>query len=142
MDKVKVAFVCIHNSCRSQMAEAIARDIASEVIEPFSAGTNIGDAINPDAVATISTLYGINMNTTQHPKMISDVPPVDIVVTMGCGVSCPSLYAPRRMDWGLDDPSGKPLEEFIMCAREIEKKINDLRDEIIRNAAPIEGTTD
>ncbi len=131
MDKVQVAFVCVHNSCRSQMAEAIARHLAPDVIEPFSAGTDIGDSINPDAVATIRDLYGIDMSTAQRPKTILELPAIDIVVTMGCGVSCPSLAAPRRMDWNLEDPSGKTSEEFIACARTIEEKVKALKGEIL-----------
>lgn len=116
------------------MAEAIARHIAPDFIEPYSAGTDIGDTINPDAIETIRDLFGIEMTLLQSPKTIFDLPLVDIVVTMGCGVSCPSLKAPRRMDWGLEDPTGKPREEFIACARTIEAKIKDLRDEIVLDA--------
>lgn len=131
MYKLKVAFICVHNSCRSQMAEAIARYIASDIFEPYSAGTEVAESINKEAVATIRELYGIDISETQHPKSIFELPAMDIVVTMGCGVACPSLPAPRRMDWGLEDPTGKPQEEFIARAQTIEQKMRELRAEII-----------
>jgi arsenate reductase len=105
-EKVKVAFVCVHNSCRSQMAEAIAKLIAADSFEAYSAGTEMKQ-INQDAVAVIQELYGINMSESQKPKLISDIPPVDIVVTMGCNVNCPYLPCKHREDWGLEDPTGK-----------------------------------
>ena len=89
--KPKVAFICVHNSCRSQMAEAISRILAAGTFEAFSAGTEIKKQINPDAVKVIKKLYGVDMSQNQRPKLLKEIPPVDIVVTMGCGV--PSLQA-------------------------------------------------
>lgn len=124
--KPKVAFICVHNSCRSQMAEALGRLYGSEIFESFSAGTETKSIINQDAVRIINNLYNIDMNLTQKSKIINDIPNVDIVVKMGCNVVCPYLPAKHIEDWGLDDPTGKGDEEFIKTAKLIEEKIKDL----------------
>lgn len=130
MKKPKVAFVCVHNSCRSQMAEAISKLKAADVFEAYSAGTETKPQINQDAVAIIKELYGVDMNATQHSKLISDIPEVDVVITMGCNVSCPSLPCKHREDWGLDDPTGKEKAEFVKTAKVIESNILVLMDKI------------
>ncbi len=130
MIKPKVAFVCVHNSCRSQMAEAISKLKASDVFEAYSAGTETKPQINQDAVAVIKELYGVDMNETQRSKLLADIPPVDVVITMGCNVSCPYLPCRHREDWGLDDPTGKPKEEFVMTAKTIEQKVMALKEKI------------
>lgn len=127
MEKPKVAFICVHNSCRSQMAEAIAKIKAADVFDAYSAGTEIKDRINPDAVETIKRLYGVDMEKTQKPKLLADLPPVDIVITMGCNVSCPYLPCKFREDWGLEDPTGKGPEEFEKTAYIIENKVTQLK---------------
>jgi arsenate reductase (thioredoxin) len=124
--KPNVAFICTHNSCRSQMAEAISKLIAADAFEAYSAGTEIKKQINPDAVNVIKTLYGVDMTNSQHPKLLSDLPPVDIVITMGCGVQCPYLPSKHREDWGLEDPTGKSEDEFIKAASMIESKVKEL----------------
>lgn len=128
--KPKVAFICVHNSCRSQMAEAITKALAGDVFEACSAGTEKKDTINPDAVAMIKELYGVDMTETQRPKLLSDIPPVDVVVTMGCNVECPYLPCKHREDWGLDDPTGKGRMAFIHTAELIEEKVLELRDRL------------
>lgn len=128
--KPKVAFVCTHNSCRSQMAEAISKLIASDTFDVYSAGTEVKTQINPNAVKTIQRLYGVDMTQTQRPKLLEELPPVDIVVTMGCGVQCPYLPCSHREDWGLDDPTGKTEDEFARTAKTIEEKIIDLKGRI------------
>ena len=130
MSKPKVAFICVHNSCRSQMAEALGRRFASDVFISYSAGTETKPRINPDAVRVIRQLYGIDMEKDQRSKLIDELPPIDWVITMGCNVDCPYLPSRFREDWGLDDPSGKSDEEFIRTAREIERRILDLRDRV------------
>lgn len=130
--KPKVAFVCVHNSCRSQMAEALGKHFASEVFESYSAGTETKPQINQDAVRIMKELYGIDMEETQHSKLLEDIPQVDIVVTMGCNVQCPFLPCQHREDWGLEDPSGKSDEEFIKTAKMIESKIHSLMERISR----------
>ena len=127
MSKPKVAFICVHNSCRSQIAEALGKHLASDVFESYSAGTETKNRINPDAVRIIKQLYGIDMEETQHPKLLEDIPPVDIVITMGCNVECPYLPCRHREDWGLDDPTGKNDNDFIEVIKKIETKIKDLK---------------
>lgn len=125
--KRKVAFICVHNSCRSQIAEALCKKFASDQFECFSAGTMIAQNINPDAVRLVKEIYGIDMATSQAPKMISDIPDVDIVVTMGCNVACPAMPCKYREDWGLTDPTGKSDDEFTATIRLIEAKIRNFR---------------
>lgn len=125
--KLKVAFICTHNSCRSQMAEAISKVLAADIYEAFSAGTEIRKPINPDAAKVIQKLYGVDMIENQRPKLLSEIPPADIVVTMGCGVQCPYLPCRHREDWGLEDPTGKTEAEFIKIAKMIEDKIKNLK---------------
>lgn len=129
----KVAFVCVHNSCRSQIAEALGRHLADGVFESYSAGTQIADRINQDAVRLMKQIYAIDMEKDQYSKMIDKLPPLDIVVTMGCNVNCPYLPAAHREDWGLDDPSGKSDAVFLETIKIIEQKILDLKSRIINN---------
>ncbi len=126
----KVAFVCVHNYCRSQIAEALSRHLAADVFESYSGGTETKDKINPDAVRLMKQLYDIDMEKTQRPKLLSQIPPVDIVVTMGCNVSCPFLPCKHMEDWGLDDPTGKSDEEFIKVIKVIEGKVLSLKQRI------------
>jgi arsenate reductase (thioredoxin) len=130
-ERVKVAFVCVHNSCRSQMAEAISKHLAADVYEAFSAGTETKPQINQDAVKVIQELYGLDMNQSQRSKLIEEIPPVDIVVSMGCNVNCPYLPCKHREDWGLEDPTGKGRDEFIKTAKIIEEKVLDLKARIL-----------
>ena len=123
---IRVAFICVHNSCRSQIAEALGKRFAADVFESYSAGTELKDHINPDAVRLVKELYGIDMELTQRSKLLEDIPPVDVVVTMGCSVECPYLPCKRREDWGLADPTGKSDEEFISVIKTIETKITEL----------------
>ena len=123
---LKTAFICVHNSCRSQMAEALAKHLVPDVFESYSAGTETKPQINQDAVRIMKELYQIDMEKTQYSKLISEIPEVDIVVTMGCNVDCPFLPCRHREDWGLKDPSGKSDEEFIKTAKIIEEKVQDL----------------
>ena len=126
----KVAFICVHNSCRSQIAEALGRKLASDVFESYSAGTETKPRINQDAVRLMKLVHGIDMEATQHSKLLADIPAVDVVVTMGCNVACPFLPCAHREDWGLEDPIGKPDEAFLATIRAIEEKILDLRQRL------------
>ena len=126
----KVAFVCVHNSCRSQIAEALGKLLAADVFDSYSAGTETRPQINPDAVRLMKQLYGVDLEQTQYSKQLSEIPPVDIVITMGCNVSCPSLPCRHREDWGLDDPTGKSDEAFLNVIRSIEEKVLDLKKRI------------
>lgn len=125
----KVAFICVHNSCRSQMAEAFGKVLGLEVFECFSAGTEERNQINQDAVRIMKEI-GIDMELSQKPKLLTDIPKVDIVVTMGCNVNCPNISCSHREDWGLDDPSGKSDEEFRFTRNTIKAKMEDLVNRI------------
>lgn len=126
-EKIKVAFVCLHNSCRSQMAEAISKLKAVDSFEAYSAGTESKPQINQDAVRIIKGLYNIDMEKEQYSKLISDIPQPDVVITMGCNVNCPYIPCKYREDWGLDDPTGKDDEEFVKTAKIIEEKVHELK---------------
>ena len=133
MSKPKVAFVCVHNSCRSQMAEALGKALAGEVFTSYSAGTETKPQINQVAVRLMKDRHGIDMEATQRSKLLEDIPPVDVVVTMGCNVNCPWLPCRHREDWGLDDPSGHPDEVFLATMDAIEEKVLDLKHRIETN---------
>jgi len=126
----KVAFVCTHNSCRSQIAEALGKKMGSSVFASYSAGTAIKSQINPDAVRLVKDMYGIDMEKTQHNKIVSDIPTPDIVIYMGCDISCPSLPHQYDENWNLSDPTGKSDEEFIKIIKEIEGDIKQLIAEL------------
>jgi arsenate reductase len=109
--KKKVAFVCVHNSCRSQMAEGWAKKLGSEVLDAYSAGTENYPEVKPLAVQVMEEA-GVDM-IGHHPKLLSDIPAeVDILITMGCNVECPNVPCQHREDWGLSDPSGGPIEDY------------------------------
>lgn len=129
MDKPKVAFICVHNSCRSQIAEALGRHLASDVFESYSAGTETKPQINQDAVRIVKQLYGIDMERTQYSKLISDIPKPDIAISMGCNVGCPFIGRAFDDNWGLEDPTGKSDEEFIRIIKAIETKMIQLKNE-------------
>lgn len=122
----KVAFICVHNSCRSQIAEALGKHLASDVFESYSAGTETKPKINQDAVRLMKKIYSIDLEKAQYSKLIDELPPIDIVVTMGCNVVCPYLPNEEKEDWGLDDPTGKSDEEFMIIINKIEEKIKEL----------------
>ncbi len=123
----KVAFLCVHNSCRSQIAEALANHYGVNSIKAYSAGTMVKDKINQDAVRLMKEKYGIDMEKTGRPKLISDIPEVDYIITMGCNVTCPVLpYEYETEDWGLDDPTGKSDEEFIKIIKTIDENVHHL----------------
>ncbi|MDF2906716.1 MAG: hypothetical protein K0R34_2037 [Herbinix sp.] len=126
----KVAFVCVHNSCRSQMAEALGKALASDFFDSYSAGTELKNQINPDAVRLMKEIYQIDMGLTQRNKLIEEIPSPDIVITMGCNVNCPVLPCKHREDWGLEDPSGKGDDEFKKTIRIIEEKVLELKQRI------------
>ena len=123
----KVAFICVHNSCRSQIAEALGKKLASDVFESYSAGIEPKPQIDQDAVRLMRQVYGIDMEKTQYSKLLSELPPVDVVVTMGCNVQCPLLPCSYREDLGLDDPSGQPEDVFLETMRRIEENVLQLK---------------
>ena len=127
----KVAFICVHNSCRSQIAEALGKHLASDVFESYSAGTETKPKINQDAVRIMKELYGIDMEQTQYSKLISDIPNPDIAISMGCNVACPFIGRAFDDNWGLEDPTGKSDEEFKIIITEIESRILQIKDELM-----------
>ena len=133
---MKVAFICVHNSCRSQIAEALGRYLAGDVFESYSAGTETKPQINQDAVRLMKEIYGIDMEATQYSKLLADIPPVDVVITMGCNVQCPYLPCKYREDWGLNDPTGKDDQAFRLVIAAIEKNILQLKERILRKELP------
>lgn len=131
MKKIKVAFICVHNSCRSQMAEALGKRYLSDICECYSAGTEILTEINQDAVRIMQDEYGIDMEREQYPKLIKDIPKADIVVSMGCNVISSYLPGELQLNWGLDDPTGQGDDKFLKVAEMIEDKIMELRKLIV-----------
>lgn len=126
----KVAFICVHNSCRSQIAEALGKHLASHVFESYSAGTETKPQINQDAVRIMKELYGIDMEETQYSKRISEIPDPDVAISMGCNVECPFIGRTFDDNWGLDDPTGKTDEEFKAIILQIERRILELKNDI------------
>ncbi|MBS6216080.1 MAG: arsenate reductase ArsC [Clostridiales bacterium] len=136
--KPKVAFICVHNSCRSQIAEALGKLLAADVFESRSAGTETKPQINQDAVRLMKHLYGVDMEQDHHSKLLSAIPPVDIVVTMGCNVMCPTLPCKHREDWGLADPTGQSDDMFLETIRAIEMKVVELKKRVLDLTAETE----
>ena len=131
MGKTKVAFICVHNSCRSQIAEALGRHLAGDVFESYSAGTETKSQINQDAVRLMKELYNIDMEADgQYSKMISDIPEPDIAISMGCNVGCPFIGRPFDDNWGLEDPTGQSDEFFKEVIERIEKQIIGLKKKL------------
>ncbi len=130
--KKSVAFVCVHNSCRSQMAEGFAKEFGSDILEIYSAGTEEYHQVKPLAVEVMKE-KGIDISN-QYPKLLDDIPEeIDILITMGCGAVCPFLINSHEEDWGIDDPSGKPIEEFRKARDTIEVKVRELIERIKNN---------
>ena len=128
--KPKVAFLCVHNSCRSQIAEALGKALASDVFESYSAGTETKPQINQDAVRLMKKLYGIDMEQTQYSKLISDIPEPDIAISMGCNVGCPFIGRPFDDNWGLEDPTGKDDAAFKDVIMQIHQNIIALKNRL------------
>ena len=116
MGKKKVAFICVHNSCRSQIAEALGKHLRGDEFDFYSAGTQTKPQINQDAVRLMKQLYGIDMEQTQYSKTFDKIPAPDIAISMGCDVD----------NWGLQDPTGQSDEVFIEIIKEIENRISQL----------------
>lgn len=130
MSNPKIAFICVHNSCRSQIAEALGKHLAAGVFESYSAGTETKPQINQDAVRIMKQRYGIDMEQTQYSKLISDIPEPDIAISMGCNVGCPFIGRPFDDNWGLEDPTGKSDEEFKKVIDEIRLQILALKQRL------------
>lgn len=130
MKKPKVAFLCVHNSCRSQIAEALGKHLSSNVFESYSAGTETKPRINQDAVRLMKKMYQIDMEKTQYSKRLSEIPQADIVITLGCNVNCPIIPCKYREDWGLNDPTGKDDVEFSKTIHKIHSNVLELAKKV------------
>lgn len=128
--KLKVAFICVHNSCRSQIAEALGKYLAADMFDSYSAGVEIKQQINHDAVRLMKEIYGIDMEKTQCSKTFDKIPEPDIAVSMGCDVGCPYIGRAFDDNWGLSDPTGQPDEVFRETIDKIEKQILTLKQQI------------
>lgn len=128
MNKKKIAFICVHNSCRSQIAEALGKKLIGDRFECHSAGSETKPQINQDAVRLMKELYGIDMEQMQYSKTFDKIPTPDIAISMGCDVGCP--YIGREFDdnWGLKDPTGQSDEVFKSVIREIENRVRKLKE--------------
>lgn len=134
-----VLFICVQNSCRSQMAEGFARKLGAGVIEPYSAGSKPSGRVEPNAVAVMKE-RGIDISS-QGSKGFSDLPvkQVDYLVTMGCQDTCPIYPTISQIDWKLEDPAGKPIEDFRRVRDEIEGRVAGLIEEIKSGGQPAQG---
>ncbi len=129
MEKLKVGFICVGNSCRSQMAEGFAKEYGSDIFEVYSAGTDPAPEVKPNAVRAMEE-KGIDISE-QYPKLLKEIPgELDILITMGCNVECPYIPCKFREDWGLDDPAGHPIEVFRETRDIIEEKVKDLIEKV------------
>ena len=124
--KKKIAFICVHNSCRSQIAEALGKHLRGEELDFYSAGTETKPQINQDAVRLMKQLYGIDMEQTQYSKTFDIIPTPDVAISMGCDVGCPFIGREFDDNWCLPDPTGKSDGEFIKAIEEIKKRIMQL----------------
>jgi arsenate reductase len=140
--KPKVAFICVHNSCRSQIAEALSKFYNDDVYEAYSAGTHTRPQINQDAVRLMKSLYGIDMEETQRSKTLEEIPPIDIVITMGCEVDCPMLPCSYREDWGLEDPSGQSDQKFLEIINQIDTHVSELATRILSDEFALKTPTE
>jgi len=123
--KPRILFVCIENSCRSQMAEGFAKFYGRDKIEVFSAGSNPSGKVDQTAIEVMKE-RGIDISN-QKSKGFNDLPykSFDYVITMGCGDACPFVPAKTRIEWEIEDPKGKPKEKFREARDKIEEKIKE-----------------
>ncbi len=135
MSKLITGFICVGNSCRSQMAEGFAKEYGSDILEVYSAGTEPAEEVNPHAVLVMEEI-GIDISN-QKPKLLKEIPSkLDLLITMGCGVECPFLPCEFREDWGLDDPARGSVKEFRETRDIIKEKVKDLIKKINEGEIP------
>jgi arsenate reductase len=138
--KPSVLFVCVHNAGRSQMAAGFLSALAGEAIEVRSAGSAPGDAVNPAAVAAMAEV-GIDISD-QTPKILTTdaVEASDVVITMGCGDTCPIFPGKSYRDWVLEDPAGQGVEAVRPIRDEIKTRIEALIEELVPHTVDAEKT--
>ncbi len=124
--KKKIAFICVHNSCRSQLAEALGKHLAGDLFDFYSAGTETKPQINQDAVRLMKKLYGIDMEQTQYSKTIDAIPTPDLAISMGCDVGCPYIGRSFDENWRLPDPTGQSDAIFLAVIQQIADHIQRL----------------
>ncbi len=130
--KWKVAFLCRENSCRSQIAEALAKRIASDLLEVYSAGIRPIDRIDPGAVRVLKQTHGIDMLAEgQLPKTVEKLPEIDILIYMGCKVECTKHSCQVSLGWNISDPKGGTDDAYRKAIHDIEQNILTLRKDII-----------
>ncbi len=129
--KPSVLFVCVHNAGRSQMAAGYLRHLAGDRVTVYSAGSMPGNELNPVAVAAMAE-EGINI-AAEQPQLLKDdtVKDSDVVITMGCGDTCPFFPGKRYLDWVLDDPAGQPIEKVRPIRDEIRRRVETLISELV-----------
>lgn len=125
MNKKKIDFICVHNSCRSQIAEALGKHFAGDRFDFYSAGTETKPHINQDAVRLMKQLYDIDMEQTQYSKTIDKIPSPDIAISMGCDVGCPFIGRAFDDDWGIQDPTGRSDDFFKKIIKKIEDRVRN-----------------
>lgn len=123
-----IVFICIHNSCRSQIAEYFGKKYLGDIYNVYSAGSEIKSEINKDAVRIIKQLYNDDISLSQHPKTINEIPEPDIIISMGCYNGCPYLNKDFTADWQIEDPTGKSDFEFIKIINQIKEKVLQLKN--------------
>ena len=126
-----VLFVCVHNAGRSQMAAGFLEHLAGERVEVRSAGSLPADALNPVAVAAMAEVGIDIVGRTPRRLEESDARGADVVVTMGCGDACPVFPGKRYLDWDLDDPAGRPLEEVRRIRDDVRRRVEGLVRELL-----------
>lgn len=122
----KIAFICVHNSCRSQIAEALGKHLLGDKFDFYSAGTETKPQINHDAVRLMKQLYNIDMEKTQYSKTIDEIPTPDIAISMGCDVGSPFIDKGFDDDWGIPDPTGQNDDVFVEVINRIKNNIVNL----------------
>ena len=128
---MNIVFVCIQNSCRSQIAEAFGKKYFPDTINCYSAGTNPANQINPRAIKIMNEKYHIDMTQKQYPKKISQLPPIDILVTMGCGIQCPYVSCKKLIEWNIEDPVEKDDQTFSKIIEQIKTNVTNLKSSVI-----------
>ncbi len=121
-----ILFLCIHNAGRSQMAAAFARDLSGGRVDILSGGSEPADSVNPVAIEVMAEI-GMDISSFLPQKFNDELlNAVDVVVTMGCGDTCPYIPGKRYIDWPLDDPKGRPVEDVRRIRNEIRDLVADL----------------
>ena len=130
----RIAFICVENSCRSQMAEAFARIHGGARIDAYSAGSAPSGKINPTAIQVMGELgYDLSAHESESVDRLPDSG-LDAIVSMGCGDACPTVPADRRIEWDIPDPKHMPLEEFRTVRAQIETRVKHIVSELLETA--------